>query len=48
MGQVSVCWKPRKDRETMTTGMMMSNNDTNIYATGITDNIKPSNFLIIF
>jgi hypothetical protein len=47
MGQVSVCWNPGKDRETMTTGIMMSSNDTDIHATGIIDNIKTFNFLII-
>jgi phage terminase large subunit-like protein len=47
MVQVSVCWKPGKDRETMTTGIMMSSNDTDIHAIGITDNIKTFNFLVI-
>jgi hypothetical protein len=48
MGQVAVFWKPAKDKETMTAGMMMSSSDRDNYAIGITNTLNYLIFLLFY
>jgi hypothetical protein len=47
MGQVLCAGNQVKIKETMTTGMMMSNNDRENHTTGISDNIKFSYYFVV-